>query len=284
MFPFNSLRVLSFLLPSIACAAHAAGAPSMDAADTAVTYVAENRSIMSSGIAHTFVLAHPATLPSGVALPLVFSYHSDGGTGAGMRAGLPLETEALTGAVFIYPNAPGGIFDTDTSNGRTVEQTFVSDVTAAMRTEFGITPGRVFIAGFSKGAFVANILGCRLGPGVIRGLGINSGGIYSIGDFGYTANGGITCPLPAAIIIWGANDTTVPFNPDGLGYRDIVKATQGCGMSTTPWPVAECVAYDSCTRGLSWCPIPNFGHGIWSAAAHAIWIVFDDLQFANGFD
>jgi polyhydroxybutyrate depolymerase len=158
-------------------------------------YVSENRSIVSSGISRSFVLARPTTTPVGSALPLVFSLHGDGGNGAAMRGALPLEGQATSGAVFIYPNAPGGTFEYYTYDGRSREAVFVTDVIAAMNAEFGIDTTRVFVIGFSGGATMANALGCRLGPAVIRGLGIHSGTLYpvnngmGVADFTYTGNG-----------------------------------------------------------------------------------------------
>lgn len=262
-------------------------------------YVSETRTIVSSGISRSFVLAHPASIPVGTALPLVFSLHGDGGNGASMRSGLPLEAQATTGAVFIYPNAPGGTFEYYTYDGRTREAVFVNDVIAAMQTEFGIDTSRVFVVGFSGGATMANALGCRLGPTVLRGLGIHSGSLYPINngmgvpDFTYTGNGGVSCPLPAAAFIWGENDTTsgVSFST-GVSVRNNYAATQNCSATTTPSLTSPCVAYDGCTRELDWCPIPGMGHSIWPQAATAFWQFINasapsgepDPIFADGFD
>jgi poly(3-hydroxybutyrate) depolymerase len=262
-------------------------------------YVSENRSIVSSGITRSYVLARPATIPGGTALPLVFSLHGDGGTGAGMRAALPLEAQASSGAVFVYPNAPGGTFEYYTYDGRSREAVFVTDVIAAMQSEFGIDTTRVFVVGFSGGATMTNALGCRLGPGVIRGLGIHSGTLYPVTDgggnpdFTYTGNGGVSCPLPAAAFIWGENDTTsgVSF-AEGVNVRNNYAATQSCSASTTATLVSPCVAYDGCTLTLDWCAIPGMGHSIWPQAAPALWQFIDasapggppDPIFANGFD
>jgi endoglucanase len=268
-------------------------------ANVQAAYVSESRSIVSSGMTRSFVLARPASIPAGIALPLVFSLHGDGGTGAGMRTALPLEAQATSGAVFIYPNAPGGTFEYYTYDGRSREAVFVTDVIAAMQAEFGIDTTRVFVVGFSGGATMANALGCRLGPGVVRGLGIHSGTLYPVSngmgvpDFTYTGNGGVSCPLPAAAFIWGENDNTpgVSF-AEGVNVRNNYVASQGCSASTTPTLVSPCVAYDGCTRVLDWCPIPGMGHSIWSQAAPALWQFIaasapaglPDPIFSNGFD
>lgn len=262
-------------------------------------YVAETRSIVSSGISRSFVLARPMTIPLGTALPLVFSLHGDGGNGASMRSALPLEAQATTGAVFIYPNAPGGTFEYYTYDGRSREAVFITDVIAAMNAEFGIDTTRVFVVGFSGGATMTNALGCRLGPGVLRGLGIHSGTLYPVSngmgvpDFTYTGNGGVSCPLPAAAFIWGELDNTPGVSyVEGQNVRDNYAATQSCSATTTPSLVSPCVAYDDCTRELDWCAIPGMGHSIWSQAAPALWQFIDasapsgppDPIFANGFE
>jgi endoglucanase len=201
--------------------------------------------------------------------------------------------------VFVYPNAPGGTFEYYTYDGRSREAVFVTDVIAAMQTEFGIDTTRVFVVGFSGGATMTNALGCRLGPGVIRGLGIHSGTLYPVNDgggnpdFTYTGNGGVSCPLPAAAFIWGESDTTsgVSF-AEGVNVRNNYAATQSCAATTAATLVSPCVAYDGCTRTLDWCAIPGMGHSIWSQAAPALWQFIDasapsgppDPIFANGFD
>lgn len=286
----NLHRVLR-LLVAVAVLLHLASANA--------AYVSENRNIVSGGVTRSFVLARPMTLPAGTALPLVFSLHGDGGNGTAMRAALPLEAQAASGAIFVYPNAPGGTFEYYTYDGRSREAVFVTDVIAAMQSEFGIDTTRVFVVGFSGGATMTNALGCRLGPGVIRGLGIHSGTLYPVNngmgvpDFTYTGNGGVSCPLPAAAFIWGENDNTsgVSFAA-GVNVRNNYAATQGCSASTTPALVSPCVAYDGCTRALDWCAIPGMGHAIWSQAAPALWQFIaasapagpPDPIFGNGFD
>lgn len=262
-------------------------------------YVSETRSIMSSGVSRSFELARPSAMPVGTALPLVFSLHGDGGNGASMRSALPLEAQAATGAVFVYPNAPGNTFEYYTYDGRTREAVFVADVIAAMQAEFGTDTSRVFVVGFSGGATMANALGCRLGPTVLRGLGIHSGSLYpvmngmGVPDFTYTGNGGASCPLPAAAFIWGEDDTTpgVSF-ATGLSVRNNYAATQSCSAATSSSLVSPCVLYNGCTRELDWCPIPGMSHSIWSQAAPALWQFINasapagppDPIFTNGFD
>ncbi|HET7845762.1 MAG TPA: PHB depolymerase family esterase, partial [Xanthomonadales bacterium] len=267
---------------------HATAAPA--------AYVAENRSIVTGGDTRTFVLARPSPLPAGE-LPLVFVLHGDGGTGAGIRAALPLEAQATSGAVFVYPNAAdGSTFEYYTYEGRTAEAQFVQAVIAALAGEFPVDQQRVYVGGFSGGATMANALGCRLGPGVLRGLLIHSGTLYPVDDpmgnpdFTYTGNGGVSCPLPATIMIWGQADAVPGVSyAEGVGVRDNYRATQGCAPTSQPAILSPCIRYDGCLRELDWCSIPGMGHQIWGSAAPAIWTFIAASApaaplFANGFE
>lgn len=252
-----------------------------------IDYVAENRTITSSAVERSYVLSVPAT-PGASAMPVVFALHGDGGNGTNFRSSLGLEAYADTGAVFVYPNVSGSnTFEYYSYDGRTREAQFVEDVLAELTTEedYGIDTERVFITGFSGGATMANALGCRLGPNVIRGLGIHSGSLYATmngdgdPDFTYTGNGGVSCPLPATLFVWGEGDDAngVSF-ATGEGVRDNYLATQGCDATTTEAPVASCNTYDGCERAVVWCPIGGMGHSLWPGAARALWAFFHALN------
>ena len=237
-------------------------------------YISENRSIVSSGNTRSFVLARPDPISSNLAL--VFSLHGDGGNGASMRTALPLEAAAAGAAIFVYPNAPGGTFEYFSDAGRTREVQFVRDVIDALAIEFAIDRSRVFLTGFSGGATMSNALGCRLQADEIRALGIHSGTLYPINaDFSYTGNGGVSCDLPATMLVWGINDTTSGVSyAQGVSVRNNYLATQNCAATTTPRPPSPCVDYEQCQRDVAWCAIPTLAHSIWSGAAVAIWDFF----------
>jgi polyhydroxybutyrate depolymerase len=224
--------------------------------------------------ARTFTLAHVDS----IGLPLVIVLHGDGGTGAQIREALAIEP--LLPAVYVYPDAPGGAFDYNTDTGRAAEAQFVNDVIAAVGAEFSIDGARVFLAGFSGGATMANALGCRLGPTIVRGVGIHSGTLYPVGDdFTYTKTGGVSCALPDAIFVWGTEDTTTGVSfADGDAVRGNYAATQMCADAAQPYVVEPCIAFDGCSRGLVWCPIDGLAHGVWSGAADAMATFFDSLR------
>lgn len=284
----SSPRFVSLLVCSLlaACGGGGGGGGDRDAAaeDAAsgTPYVTSSRTITSSAMQRSYILAVPEDPPPG-SMPLVFVLHGDGGNGADARSALPIEARATAGAVFVYPDAAAGnTFEYYSYDGRTREATFVQDVIAELDALYDIDTGRVFLTGFSGGATMANALGCRLGPNVIRGLGIHSGSLYAtlngVGDpdFTYTPNGGVSCPLPATIFVWGQNDNAsgVSF-AIGEGVRDNYLASQTCDATTTAAPTSPCETYEGCDRTVTWCPIPGLGHAVWSNAATAMWAFID---------
>ncbi|MBB5209088.1 glycosyl hydrolase family 18 protein [Chiayiivirga flava] len=243
-------------------------------------YEAQARSLVSGGQTRHYLLATPTAAPAGP-LPLVISLHGDGGSGAGMRAALPLEAAAAGAAVFAYPDAAGGTFEYWNDAGRQREATFVTDLIAALDAELDLDTGRVYLAGFSGGATMANALGCRLGDAVVRKLGIHSGSLYpvqvapGVNDFGYTGNGGVDCDLPGAMLVWGTNDATPGVDyATGQNIRDNHTATQQCEATTTPTTPAPCVAYAGCAQPVEWCAVAGLGHAVWNQAASAMWRFF----------
>lgn len=265
----NVFLILSALLGTGLCAAEA----------VAQGYISETRTLNIGDTPRTYLLARPNPMPA-TALPLVISLHGDGGNSTDMRLALALETPAAGQAVFAYPKSAGSAFEYWSDAGRTHEGQFVQQIIASLHGELGIDTRRVYLAGFSGGATMANALGCRLGRGVIRGLGIHSGTLWPAGgDFG-EAGGGVLCDLPQAILIWGMNDVQddVAYNPDGLGTLSKHRVTQQCAATSTAFTPSPCVAYDDCNHRVHWCAVPVLGHSIWGSggaaaqsAATAIW-------------
>jgi polyhydroxybutyrate depolymerase len=264
-------------------AASAAATVNVTAPQLTIKYVSERRRMVSSGDNREFILARPDPMPAGASLPLVFSFHWDGGTGDAMRGALPLEAQAAHGAVFVYPDALlGGTFEYWNDQGRAREETLVRDLIAALAAELHIDPARVFLAGMSGGATLANALGCRLGPGVVRAVAIHSGTLWPVNagggqDFYVQQSGGVSCALPAAILMWGKNDNSGDTSfANGEGTRNLYVATQACAAANPPaWSVSPCVAYAGCARPVVWCAVDGLGHEIWSGAAAAIWKFFE---------
>ena len=183
-------------------------------------------------------------------LPLLLVLHGDGGNAAGIRAALPLEAQANGAAAFSYLSAQGGTFEYWTDAGRGHEGRFVQAIIANYGVA-GITidPARVYLVGFSGGGTMAQALGCRLGAGVVRKLGIHSGSLYPVdNDFTYTGNGGVSCNLPGTMLIWGKPFATTISRPrtvpppratrrQRLAWPTTNARGRSNGVRSTVWPM-----------------------------------------------
>ena len=239
-------------------------------------YSTQSKNYMVDAIQRTTLHSYP-TGGSAQALPLVIVLHGDGGTAAGIRASLPLEAQANGAAAFSYLSSAGASFEYWTDAGRGHEGRFVQAIIANYGVA-GVTidPARVYLVGFSGGGTMAQALGCRLGAGVIRKMGIHSGSLYPVdNDFTYTGNGGVSCSLPGTMLIWGKLDQTNGVDyATGQAIRNNHLATQNCAATTTNTSPVPCIAYDQCTRPVEWCAIDGLGHALWNSAAQAFWRYF----------
>ena len=198
-------------------------------------YSTQSKNYTVDAIQRTTLHSYP-TGGSAQALPLVIVLHGDGGSAAGIRASLPLEAQANGAAAFSYLSSAGGSFEYWSDAGRGHEGRFVQAIIADYGVA-GITidPTRVYLVGFSGGGTMAQVLGCRLGAGVIRKMGIHSGSLYPVAnDFTYTGNGGVSCNLPGTMLIWRKLDIEDGVDyVTGQGIRTKHLATHNCAATTT---------------------------------------------------
>jgi poly(3-hydroxybutyrate) depolymerase len=241
-----------------------------------------------SGVDPAFIAAHPANggswtdrsyyvrLPADYdpnqAYPLSIGGggcgNTDGtsGSGGGLAA-LPQGQKLAiqVGLNYVYPQNAGACFADDFAN--TPDLPYFDAVLAQLEADYCVDRGKVFVDGFSSGAWETYMLGCAR-AGVVRAIGTAAGGLRM------TRPACTAFPI-AAILVAGLNDTENPIGPlappgknDSLGSapaRDDILARNGCtGTATEPWDPAypACVKYTGCPAAypVVWCAI-DAGHG-----------------------
>lgn len=234
--------------------------------------------LTSSGQDRTYALFVPGDYDPGRPYALVFGFHGDGGTGAGVRNALGLETLANGAAIFVYPDATiasNRSFNVDSPLATNGDMTLVQDILASLETLYCVDASRVFATGFSKGGYFANFLNCRIGAATFRAVAPQSGG----GPYGsnYDPEGHYICDATAAaaLLIHGSGDGIVSI-ADATYSRDQWIFANQCSNTTTPHEPAPCVRYDGCSedKPVVWCAIPALGHAIWSEAPATTWNFF----------
>ena len=110
----------------------------------------------------TGVVVIPADYDARKAYPIVFVFHGDGGTGAGIRTQLSLEPDAAGKAIFAYPDGAQKSWDAALSPTN-ADMMFVMEIRAQLRASYCIDTTRTFLTGMSRGGYFVNQLACMYG-------------------------------------------------------------------------------------------------------------------------
>ncbi len=273
----DSTPVTRVVLPEIDAGQIAAvdsGQPEKHDAAPSVTMVAERVSV---GGGRSFLWARTGTEPANA--PLLMVLHGDGGDGQGMRndVGAALEKLAFAQVQFVYPDGVGRTWDTNTV-GSPADLAYLE----AIRGSFtgARAPRAVYLFGYSRGGFMANLLACEHSDWVTA-IASNAGGApYATSIKG--SDGVSRCPGQkpvASIALHGMQDTEVAFADapwTGAYWANI----NGCDMNTmVATGESVCKAYASCPVATpSWfCAVPGVGHSVWSEAPRVAWGFFSSL-------
>jgi polyhydroxybutyrate depolymerase len=225
------------------------------------------------GKSRSYTLVVPASYAPEVSQPLIYVLHGHGGTGAQARSSFEIETAAGGKGLFLYPDAPGG-WDLDSETGKNRDVAFFDAMLAQAQSEYCVDLHRVFIAGFSNGAYMANQLACRRSERVRAVVTHSGGGPYDSGPTAkYDEHGQLECggkPV-AALVIHGTADGTVAPS-EGQKSIDHWVAANHCGA---PAANGACAIYAGCMNPVMACKVHGLGHIVWPEAATRAWAFFD---------
>ncbi|HTM46801.1 MAG TPA: hypothetical protein VL137_17720, partial [Polyangiaceae bacterium] len=189
--------------------------------------------------------------------------YSPFGIGSGETEAIQVSLSYVLSSAAI-PDCNGAVFADDFDNSP--EAPYLAAVVNEVESLYCTNPGKVFLSGYSSGAFEAVTLGCANGD-ILRGFGVQIGG-------GLRLHHPPCKPNPvAAIFVVGLQDTENPIGPlttplhDSLGTapaRDEILTRNGCvGQDHMPWDpdYPLCETYTGCPAAypVVWCAI-NSGH------------------------
>jgi hypothetical protein len=126
---------------------------------------------------------------------------------------------------------------------------YFDQMLAEVEAHYCIDKGRVFAAGTSSGAWMANFLGCTRGN-VIRGIAADSGGLQH--DHG-------TCTGGAAAMEFPGDTTSAVVNGFDIGVgpaRDLFIMLNGCSTTPVTMPFGKatnCQFYGNCANPVVFC-------------------------------
>ncbi|MGV3618821.1 MAG: alpha/beta hydrolase family esterase [Fimbriimonas sp.] len=187
--------------------------------------------IRSGGVDRTFAIRVPKAYDASRPLPLVVILH--GWTMSGPLAEtytLMADTAEKEGFVLAAPDGLGSLKGwnagfLDLSGKRADDVAFVSEVIEKTAKEVGIDRNRIYVAGHSNGAMLANLVGSRLAD-KIAAIGVVAGTI----GLPQASGGTRTIPDPknplSVMLIHGRLDETVTYEPSRPGLLKGIGAPQ----------------------------------------------------------
>ncbi|HEX2667425.1 MAG TPA: PHB depolymerase family esterase [Gammaproteobacteria bacterium] len=146
------LRFIGFILAFVAGSAHAG------------TFT---ETAKSGGFDRTWYVHVPPSYQPGHPLPLVIVYHGSGGSGDKIESRIGLDAVAdRLGFIAVYPDGistvwAGGLADEADAAG-VDDVAFTATLLDRLEAEYSIDRQHVVAAGFSNGAHLVHLLGCRL--------------------------------------------------------------------------------------------------------------------------
>jgi predicted esterase len=225
-------------------------------APTQSTAVYVKHNIMVTGVdaayaARNYYLRLPTGYDPTRKYPTVFLGPGCGGDGMSV---LPIQNASKADAILVGLSPVGQCFKTN--GDASPDNPFFDAVLKEVEASSCIDTGKVFVAGFSSGSWLANQLGC-LRAGVLRGQGNCTGGL---------PGGMAKCAGPLAAML--AHDTTDTANviAGGMAARDRILKINGCATTATvafdAGTPSPCVQYTSCPAAypVVWCQTTGKGH------------------------
>jgi polyhydroxybutyrate depolymerase len=225
-----------------------------------------------------YTLVVPDNYAPSTPYPLVFVLHGSGGNAAGARAQTDLEKVAAGHAVFVYPEGAGG-WDLDAPASSNGDVALFDAILLASHNALCIDPRRVFVTGFSNGAYMANQLGCKRGERIRAVVTHAGGGPYEASGGSYDASGHLVCPgkAVASLVVHGNSDGSVP-PTEGQKSIDHWSYANRCSGGAVPALVPPCVTLQGCFQPVGVCRIPGLGHGLWNQAGKVTWTFIESLK------
>ena len=273
-------------VPSAGCS------KAQDAADSSATFVKKDLAV--TGVPQSFIDAHPPTNAGGytwtkrnyfLRLPMGYSPNkpvsivmAGGGCGGGATTGQsgsytvpPGATQAVAlqvGLSYVPSNAVSGCATWANDFTDSPEPMYIKAIIDDIESKYCVDKNKVFINGYSSGAWEAIMAGECSNSDQVRAYGVQIGGGLRI-----THPTWVKKPT-AAIYVVGSADMGNPIGPltkpqnDSYGSalaRDAQLANNGCqGTATAPWnsKYPKCVTYSGCPAKypVVWCVL-DVDHG-----------------------
>jgi polyhydroxybutyrate depolymerase len=145
--------------------------------------------------------------------PLVLLLHGFGQSAAGMQRYCEMdETADEEGFLAVYPNGLDRSWNDGRFDGGADDIAFIDQLIDHLEEDRDVDLARVYVAGISNGGFMTHRVACELGDRVAAAVPVAAGLTEDLVDGCEPA-----APVPV-MMIWGTEDTLVPYDGGGIGF------------------------------------------------------------------
>jgi polyhydroxybutyrate depolymerase len=211
---------------------------------------------------------------AGSRLPLLISLHGLGATGTiqGAITGWTRfdDRQAAAGAPFVaaFPDGLTTLWFWGLDSSYDVA--FLYDVAADLVATGCVDPARVYVDGWSEGAYMAQRMACAAGDPAVATHGIRLAGVSS-----YAGGDPILDCHPdhatALLLSQGESDTLISPTAIGFPAYQAWARRYGCVLPTQPWTTPQAASGCQNQAHLAWWPLAGLGHLQWSCPADPLW-------------
>jgi poly(3-hydroxybutyrate) depolymerase len=210
----------------------------------------------------SYSLAAAEVVAASAARPLLIIIHGDGGNAESMQTFTAFERAVGAGAWVAYAQSKERLWGVHTGATKG-ELAYLNALATDAATVRAVVPQRIFVFGWSSGAYLAQAYACA-NPRVAA-----------------VALSGAKSAYPCAaakptLVLHGTADTE---HPVALGDRLAadLRIRNGCTNQSTPTLLPPCAAFSSCLTPLSYCRVDGSGHFPWKSAARVSWRFFSEV-------
>lgn len=215
-------------------------------------------------------------VPRGVngKVPLLVSLHGTGANGT-IHATITHWTEFADSQAFVaaFPDGLDTLWFWGAETSYDVD--FVFSVIADIRATGCVDTSRIFVDGWSEGAFMAQRMACANGDPSVKTQGIVIAAVhgYAGGNPGDPTCGPRGHPTtPAHVLLsQGLDDSLI--DPQKVGYPAFAAWVRRDACLKSTQPVSKPQHASGCLPGsdVAWWPIAGQGHLVWSCSADLLW-------------
>jgi hypothetical protein len=174
------------------------------------------------------------------------------GCGTSGQAPIPLQLASMGDAILVGLNGINDCFNHDAADSP--DLAYFDETLKHVEADFCVDPGRIFVAGFSSGAWLTTSLGCAR-AGIIRGQASVAGGLPPVP----------ACTGPIAAMYVADTDDNKNAVAGVTLAVERVRVVNGCSNETEPYDFgvpSPCLQYKGCMPGypLVICVTSGVGH------------------------